>query len=95
MLRKIAIGLAAATFAMGGSALSASTDHGAAGAPSAGKVSGGGGQYGSEPSGGNISGGSGQYGGEGRHVMRDRYRHDHYGYGYRSHRHSYGGSCWR
>jgi hypothetical protein len=37
MLRKIAIGLAAATFAMGGSALSASTDHGAAGAPSAGK----------------------------------------------------------
>jgi hypothetical protein len=69
MLRKIAIGLAAATFAMGGSALSASTVHGGPGAPSAGKVSGGGGQYGNStaqyggaPTGGNISGGSGQYG---------------------------------
>lgn len=46
MLRKTAIGLAAATFAMGGSALSASTVHGGSGAQSAGKVSGSGGQHG-------------------------------------------------
>ena len=86
MLRKIAIGLAAAAIAIGGSTLSASAMRG-------------GGPHGGGPHGGNISG-FGPHGGGGRYAMGDRYRHDHWRgrYGYRYYRpysYSYGGSCWR
>ena len=85
MLRKIAIGLAAATIAVGGSTLTASAMHGG----------GGGG-----PHGGKVSGVA-PHGGGGRYAMGDRYRYDHwrgrYSYRYyRPYRYSYGGgSCWR
>jgi len=88
MLRKIAIGLAAAVIAIGGATLTASAHHGG----------GGGGMHG-----GKVSG-VGPHGGGGRYAMGDRYRHDHwrgrygYRYGYRYYRpysYSSGGSCWR
>jgi hypothetical protein len=87
MIRKIAIGLAAAAIAIGGSTLGASAHHG-------------GGGYGGGPHGGKVSG-LGPHGAGGRYTMGDRYRHDHWGghYGYRYYRpyqYSYGGgSCWR
>jgi hypothetical protein len=86
MFRKVAIGLAAAAIAMGGSTLGASAHHGG----------GGGGPHG----GGGKVGGFGPHGGGGRYAMGDRYRHDHWRgrYGYRYYRpysYSSGGSCWR
>jgi hypothetical protein len=87
MLRKIAIGLAAAAIAMGGSTSGASAMHGG----------GGGGPHGGGGGGGKVSG-FGPHGGGGRYAMGDRYRHDHWRgrYGYRGYTtYSYGGSCWR
>lgn len=86
MLSKLAIGLAAAAIAMGGSTLSASAMHGGGG--------GGGG-----PHGGNVSG-FGPHGGGGRYAMRgygrEHWRGHYGGYRYyRPYRYSYGGSCWR
>ena len=87
MVRKIAIGLAAAAIAMGGATLNASAMRGG----------GGGGGHG----GGGMNGGmvSGPHGGGGRYAMGDRYRRDHdrgrYGYRYYRYGGSYGGSCWR
>jgi hypothetical protein len=91
MLRKIAIGLAAAAIAVGGSTLSASAMHGGSGGGMH-----GGGMHGGGGHGGRV-GGFGPRGGGGRYVMGDRYRHDHWRgrYGYRDYRPSYGGSCWR
>jgi hypothetical protein len=81
MLSKIAIGLAVAAIAVGGSTLGASAHHG-----------GGGGR----PHGGKVSG-FGPHRGGGHYAMGDRYRHDHWRgrYGYHGYRYSYGGSCWR
>jgi hypothetical protein len=89
MLSKIAIGLAAAAIAMGGSTLSVSAMHG--------------GGHGGGPHGGMVSG-FGPHGGGRGYAVRG-YGHDHwrgghhgYRYGYRYYRpyhYSYGGSCWR
>jgi hypothetical protein len=87
MLRKIAIGLAAAVIAVGGSTLSASA------------MRGGGGSHGGGPHMGGGPGGQvksfGPHGGARGYAMREHRRywpgHDrYYRYGY-----SYGGSCWR
>src|SRR5882672_1473065 len=92
MLRKIAIALAAAAIALGGSTLSTSAHRGG----------GGGGMHGG--GGGGMHGGGGPHGGGGRYVMRDHGRdhwRDHWRgrHGYRDYtpyrRYSYGGSCWR
>jgi hypothetical protein len=83
MLSKIAIGLAAAAIAMGGSTLSASAMHGG----------GGGG-----PHGGKVSG-FGPHGGGRGYAMTYRHGPDHwrgrYGYRYYGGYRYGGGSCWR
>src|SRR5215831_10440604 len=94
MLRKIAIGLAAAAIAMGGSTLSASAMRG--GPQGGGGMQGGGGPHGGggmqggggPHGGGGMQGGGGPHGGKvgdfgsrgggGRYAMGDRYRHDHW-----------------
>jgi hypothetical protein len=83
MLRQIAIGLAAAAIAVGGSTLSAQAGGG---------KSGGGGPHGSY--GGRV-GGFGPHGGGG--YRHDHWRGERYGYRhYRPYyRYSSGGSCWR
>src|SRR6266436_7652890 len=107
MMRKIAIGLAAAAIAIGGSTLSASAAKGGGGSgPHGGTVMGGphggGGGYG-RPSAGRAYGmGPRAYGFHGRGYEHRRpypYRYGHYKYPYRYGYYktypSHGGSCWR
>jgi len=97
MMRKIAIGLAAAAIAMGGSTLSASAAKGGGGG---GPRGGGGAMHVSGGGHGYAMGTRGyhgrEYGGYRRPYYEQRY-HYRYPYRYGSYRTypSYGGSCWR
>jgi hypothetical protein len=82
MLRKIAIGLAAAAIAMGGATLSAQAGGG--------KMGGGGGPHGGGGGGRHVMGGHDHWRGD--HWRGERYGYRHYRPYYR---YSSGGSCWR
>jgi hypothetical protein len=104
MMRKIAIGLAVAAIAIGGSTLSASAAKGGGGGGSHGRTvmaggpHGGGGSYKGRAAGRAYGMGPRTYGFHGRGFEHRRpYRYDYrrpYRYGYYKSYPSYGGSCW-